>query len=65
MNQTENMMRELEMKPFVKYVVLKVDLFETEIIDEQNFTYEDKVGIMKFKRKYNRADEYMIVKIDM
>ena len=65
MNQMENMMSKLEMSPFVKYVVLKVDLFETEIIDEQNFDAEDEVGIMRFKRKYNHMDECMIVRIDM
>lgn len=30
-------MVEIEMAPFVKCVILKVGLFETEIVDERNF----------------------------
>lgn len=60
-----NEMKTFEMKQFVKYVVLKVGLFESEIIDEQNFDINDTYGIMNFKRQYIYKDDCMIVKIDM
>lgn len=61
----DNEMTTYEMKQFVKYVVLKVGLFESEIIDEQNFDINDTYGIMNFKRQYIYKDDCMIVKIDM
>ena len=41
-------MREYPFKKWVKYIVLKVGIFESEIIDEQNFDAADEMGIMKF-----------------
>lgn len=38
-------MVELKLKPFVKCLVLKVGLFETEIIDEYNFSINDEKGL--------------------
>lgn len=58
-------MMELSLKDFVKYIVIRVDLFESEIIDEQNFDAEDIFGIMKFKHKYIRNDYCMIVEVEM
>lgn len=59
-------MKKFEIKPFTKYIVLKVDLlFETEIIDEANFATDDEFSIMQFKRKYIAYDNYFIVKVDM
>lgn len=49
-----DLMRTVELQPFVKYVVLKVDIFESEIIDEQNFGINEEFAIMQFKRKYVR-----------
>lgn len=58
--------RKLEIQPFVKYVVLKVDLLlETEIIDEENFALDDKLAIEQFKRKYVYRDNCVIVKVEM
>lgn len=60
------MMRKLEIQPFVKYLVLKVDLLlETEIIDGANFSTNDEFAIMKFKNKYIFRDDCVIVKIDV
>ncbi len=59
-------MMELEIRPFVKYVILKVDLLlETEIVDEGNFDADDEFAIMQFKRKYISRDDCVIVKIEM
>lgn len=59
-------MRVLKIQPFVKYVVLKIDLLlETEIIDEANFSINDKYAIGLFKRKYIYRDDCFIVKIEM
>lgn len=58
-------MRKIEFKPYVKYVVLKVGPFESEIIDEKNFGTEDAFEISGFKRLYCRRDDCVIVKIDM
>lgn len=60
-----DLMRTVELQPFVKYVVLKVDIFESEIIDEQNFGINEEFAIMQFKRKYVRWDDCVIVKIEM
>lgn len=61
-----SLMRKLEIQPFVKYLVLKVDLLlETEIIDEANFSTNDEYAIMQFKNKYIYRDDCVIVKVDM
>ena len=49
----------------MKYIVLKVGIFESEIIDEQNFDAADEMGIMKFKRKYIKDDECVLVEVEM
>ncbi|MGN0432835.1 MAG: hypothetical protein ACI4EQ_10830 [Lachnospiraceae bacterium] len=61
----ENLMKTFELHHFVKYIVLKVDLFESEIIDEQHFAISDEVGIARLKRKYNRRDDCVLVRIEM
>lgn len=58
-------MREYLLTEWVKYVVLRIGLFESEIIDEENFAATDKLGIMIFKQKYIRNDDYVIVRIEM
>ncbi len=58
-------MTELMLKVFVKYIAIKVDIFESEIIDEQNFDTNDVFGIMRFKHKYNRDDHCMVIEIEM
>ncbi len=60
-----DLMKKLEIQPFVKYVVLKTGLFETEVIDEANFGLRDSFAIMQFKRKYTGRDDCMIVEIEM
>lgn len=58
--------KKFEIQPFVKYVILKVDLIlGTEIIDEANFAIDDEFSIMQFKKKYTKYNNYYIVKIDM
>ena len=61
----EAYMKRFEVQDFVKYIVLKVDIFETEIIDERNFGIDEEFEIMKFKKEYIRRDDCVIVKIDM
>lgn len=59
-------MRKLDLVPYVKYVVLKVDLLlEAEIIDEENFALDDKFAIVQFKKKYVYRDDCVIVEIEM
>lgn len=59
-------MMELEIQPFIKLIVLKVDLLlETEVVAEENFSYDDELGIMLFKKKYVNRDDCVIVKIEM
>lgn len=48
-----------------KVYILRVGLFESEIIDGENFAVTDKLGIMMFKQKYIRNDEYVIVRVEM
>lgn len=59
-------MRKIEMQPYIKYIVLKVDLLlETEIVDEGNFAMNDEFGIRQFKRKYINRDDCILVKVEM
>lgn len=58
-------MKKITLRPFVKYIVLKIGLFESEIIDEANFSANDKAEIMKFERKYIDRDDCYIAKVDM
>lgn len=64
-NKTNFMMREYVLTEWVKYIVLRVGLFESEIIDEENFSAIDEFGIMRFKQKYIQNDDYVIVRIEM
>jgi hypothetical protein len=52
-------------KPYLKLIVVKVDHFNSEIIDERNFAYDEESEINKFKHKYVRNDNYTILSIDM
>ncbi len=59
-------MRELEIQPFIKIIVLKVDLLmESEVVDEENFAVDDEFAIMQFKRKYINRDDCIIVKVEI
>ncbi len=58
-------MRTFQLKSYVKYIVLKIDIFESEIIDEQNFSSDDTFSITRFKKKYSRRDDCMIVEVEM
>lgn len=64
-DKTGYVMREYILTEWVKYVVLKVGLFESQIIDEENFAATDELGIMRFKQKYIRNDDYVIVRVEM
>ncbi|NBI91498.1 hypothetical protein D3Z45_13195 [Lachnospiraceae bacterium] len=64
-NKMGYVMREYVLTEWVKYIVLRVGLFESEIIDEENFAATDELGIMMFKQKYIRNDDYVIVKVEM
>ena len=64
-NKMGYVMREYILTEWVKYIVLRVGLFESEIIDEENFAATDELGIMMFKQKYIRNDDYVIVKVEM
>lgn len=55
---------QINMVPYAKFIVLKVDMFQTEIIDEKNFDFKDIFGIESFKRKYDNS-KYKIIRIDM
>lgn len=58
-------MKLYKMQPFVKYVVLKVNLFESEVIDECNFGVDDTKEMLKFKMKYANRDDCVLVTIQM
>ena len=58
-------MTEYEFKPYVKYLAVRIDIFQSELIDEQNFAADDTKGISDFIRKYNRYDNCDIVSIEM
>lgn len=55
----------LTCKPYVKYLVIKVDMFQSELIDEMNFDPNDKENIATFIAKYNEYDNLYIVRIEM
>lgn len=52
-------------KPYLKLIVVKVDHFNSEIIDERNFGCDEESKINEFKNKYIRNDNYTILSIDM
>ena len=55
---------EFYLNPYVKCVVLKIDMFQTEVVDEQNFDPDDVFGIRAFKKKYD-GSQYRVIEIDM
>lgn len=58
-------MRRFTIKPFTKYVIIRVGLFESKIIDECNMGTEDEEKLIDFKTKYMDRDDCVIVKINM
>lgn len=58
-----NKYKEYEIVPFTKVIVLKIDPFMSEIIDECNFDVDDEVGIGKFTRQYIGRDDCHIVRL--
>ena len=55
---------QINMIPYVKYLVLKVDMFETKIVDEKNFNQGDDFEIKSFKKRYENPC-FLIIKVDM
>lgn len=55
---------EFYLKPFIKCIALKIDMFQTDVVDEQNFDPNDVFGIREFRKKY-RSSQYRLVEIDM
>ncbi len=60
-----DLLKEFEIQPFVKYIVIKVDIFGSEIIDERNFGVDEEFEIMRFRKKYIGMDNCVIVKVGM
>ncbi len=60
-----DLLKEFEMQPFVKYIVIKVDIFGSEIIDEKNFGIDEEFEIMRFRKKYIGMNNCVIVKVGM
>lgn len=58
-------MTTLKYDNYTKIVVLKVDDFSSEIIDEQNFALSDTAAMQKFKHPYIRRDDCFIAEIPM
>lgn len=58
-------MNELRISPFIKCMVIKVDLFGSKIIDEGNFGIDEEWEIMNFKKKYVHRDDCILVKVKM
>ena len=52
-------------KDYIKLVVLKVNPFWSEIVDEKNFCPHDTYGIQQFKQKYIGRDDCVLVRIEM
>lgn len=63
--QMDKKMTEYTFKPYVKYLVLDIGIFQSELVDERNFDPADTKGIEAFLRKYNRFDNYFIVSVEM
>ena len=55
----------LNYNDYIKLIVLKINPFFSEIIDEKNFNITEEFAIAQFKRKYINRDDCVIVKIDM
>lgn len=58
-------MTEVKVRPFIKYIALKVDLFGSEIIDEKNFGINEEDEMMDFKNRYVRKDGCILVKVKL
>lgn len=58
-------MMKFNLTPFIKCVVLDVNLFDTKVVDECNFLYEDQDGMLEFEAKYRDNEYYVIIKIEM
>lgn len=58
-------MRTFQYDDYIKIVVLRVDDFSSEIIDERNFALSDTAGMQKFKYPYIRRDDCFIAEIPM
>lgn len=50
---------------YLKILVIKVDTFSSEIIDESNFRMNDEFSIAKYIHQYIKRDDCIIQKILM
>lgn len=50
---------------YLKILVIKVDTFSSEIIDESNFRMNDEFSITKYIHQYIKRDDCIIQKILM
>ena len=57
--------KEYNFKSYTKFIVLRIDAFQTEIMDECNLDPADQTSIDKFLQRYIHNDNYHIVKIEM
>ena len=58
-------MHSLKIIPFIKCIVLEINPFGSKIIDERNFSYEEKEEMDNFEKNYLDRNDYIIIKIAM
>ena len=55
----------LQIRPYVKVVILQVTDFISFVVDEQNFAKDDAEGIKRFRSKNENESNCIIVETQM
>lgn len=63
-NENQTMIT-LQIRPYVKVVILQVTDFISFVVDEQNFAKDDAEGIKRFRSKYENESNCIIVETQM
>ncbi len=57
-------MRTIKPKSYVKMIAIKIDVFESKIVDERHFAPDDLQAIARFKAAYS-DDKYTVISVIM
>ena len=57
-------MADLEIKPYLRYIAIKIGAFSSEIVDERNFGYDEAFSMKQFEKEYSH-DGCIVVKVEI
>lgn len=57
-------MTDLEIKPYLRYIAIKIGTFSSEIVDERNFGYDEIFAMKQFENEHSH-NGCLVVKVEI